>query len=166
MSGWFGSLPTAPAICGRCCAPTVAGSWVLVALTLANFSSPEAIAAGQFRFVAEGQDPNDVARYLDLGFPLAALLLNCEPRWPLAAAGAGLSAAGPGGRVAHRFARRLYGGVVALVGSGILLGRAHGRKVLAGTMALLRPSRCCGSLFRAEALRGWLRSASSFRAAI
>ena len=52
------------------------------ALTLANFSSPEAIAAGQIRFVAEGQDPNDVARYLDLGFPLAALLLNSEPRWP------------------------------------------------------------------------------------
>ena len=45
----------------------VAGAWMLAALTLANFSSAEAIAAGQIRFVAEGQDPNDVARYLDLG---------------------------------------------------------------------------------------------------
>ena len=37
--------------------------------------SPEAIAAGQIRFAAYGQDPNDVARFLDLGFPLAALLV-------------------------------------------------------------------------------------------
>ena len=59
----------------------VAGSWVLALLTLANFRSAEAIAAEQIRFVAEGQDPNDVARYLDLAFPLAALLLNGERRW-------------------------------------------------------------------------------------
>ena len=61
---------------------TVAGSWVLALLTLAAFSSPEAIAAGQVRFAAYGQDPNEVARFLDLGFPLAALLVNCERRWP------------------------------------------------------------------------------------
>ena len=60
----------------------VAGSWVLAILTLAAFSSPEAIAAGQIRFAAYGQDPNEVARFLDLGFPLAALLVNCERRWP------------------------------------------------------------------------------------
>ncbi len=60
---------------------TVAGSWVLALLTLAAFSSPEAIAAGQIRFAAYGQDPNEVARFLDLGFPLAALLVNCEQRW-------------------------------------------------------------------------------------
>ncbi len=30
----------------------VAGSWVLAVLTLANFASPEAIAAGQIRFAA------------------------------------------------------------------------------------------------------------------
>jgi O-antigen ligase len=60
----------------------VAGSWVLAALTLANFSSPEAMAAGQVRFAAYGQDPNDVARFLDLGFPLAALLAHSERRWP------------------------------------------------------------------------------------
>jgi O-antigen ligase len=61
----------------------IAGSWVLAILTLANFSSPEAIAEGQFRFAAYGQDPNDVARFLDLGFPLAALLVGCERRWLL-----------------------------------------------------------------------------------
>ena len=114
----------------------VAGSWVLVALTLANFSSPEAIAAGQFRFVAEGQDPNDVARYLDLGFPLAALLLNCEPRWPGRLLALGYL---PLGLVAV-FLTASRGGflaaVVALAGSAILLGRSHGRGVLAGTLAL------------------------------
>src|SRR5580698_6199178 len=51
----------------------VAGSWVLALLTLKNFTSAEMIAADQIRFVAEGQDPNDVARFLDLAFPLAAL---------------------------------------------------------------------------------------------
>src|SRR5260370_24009849 len=44
----------------------VAGSWVLAALTIANFASPD--SANQVRFAAEGQDPNDVARFLDLGF--------------------------------------------------------------------------------------------------
>jgi O-antigen ligase len=114
----------------------VAGSWVLVALTLASFSSPDAITAGQIRFVAEGQDPNDMARYLDLGFPLAALLLNCEPRWPgrllaLVYLPLGLVAvfltASRGGFIAA---------VVALAGCAILLGRSHPRGVLAGAFAL------------------------------
>jgi O-antigen ligase len=113
----------------------VAGSWVLVALTLANFSSPEAIA-GQIRFVAEGQDPNDVARYLDLGFPLAALLLNCEPRWPGRLLALGYL---PLGLVAV-FLTASRGGfiaaVVALAGCGILLARNHAKGVLAGAFAL------------------------------
>ena len=59
----------------------VAGCWVLALLTFADFSSASAVAAEQIRFVAQGQDPNDVARFLDLGFPLAALLFCTEPRW-------------------------------------------------------------------------------------
>jgi O-antigen ligase len=59
----------------------VAGCWVLTVLTVLNFASASAIAAEQIRFVAEGQDPNDVARFLDLGFPLAALLFVSETRW-------------------------------------------------------------------------------------
>jgi O-antigen ligase len=54
----------------------LAGSWVLVILTLANFVSSSA-GSDQARFVAIGQDPNDVARYIDFGFPLAALLFDC-----------------------------------------------------------------------------------------
>ena len=59
----------------------VAGSWVLAVLTLANFAPAEAVAE-QIRFAATGQDPNDVARFLNMGFPLAALLVNSERRWP------------------------------------------------------------------------------------
>src|SRR5271157_4383478 len=115
---------------------TVAGSWVLAALTLANFASPEAIAAGQIRFVAEGQDPNDAARYLDLGFPLAALLLNSESRWP-----ARLLALGylPLGLVAVLLTASREGfvaAVVALAGCALLLARSHARGVIAGILAL------------------------------
>jgi O-antigen ligase len=60
----------------------LAGSWVLAALTIADLSSAAALAAGQVRFAAVGQDPNDVARFLDLGFPIAALLLDWEPHLP------------------------------------------------------------------------------------
>jgi O-antigen ligase len=59
----------------------VAGCWVLAILTVLNYASAEAMATEQIRFVAEGQDPNDVARFLDLGFPLATLLFATERRW-------------------------------------------------------------------------------------
>jgi O-antigen ligase len=114
----------------------VAGSWVLALLTIAAFRSPEAIAAGQIRFAAFGQDPNDVARFLDLGFPLAALLFNSERRWPgrLLAFGflplglfAVLLTASRGGFLAA---------IVALTGSIILLTRGHAKRVSAGVFAL------------------------------
>jgi O-antigen ligase len=114
----------------------VAGSWLLALLTLSNFSSPEAIAAGQFRFVAEGQDPNDVARYLDLGFPLAALLLNCEPRWPARLLALGYLPLGLVAVVLTASRGGFLAAVVALAGCGILLARNHARGVLAGTLAL------------------------------
>ncbi len=109
----------------------IAGSWVLAALTVANFSSPEAVAAGQVRFAAYGQDPNDVARFLDLGFPLAALLLDSGSGWlqRLLAVGylplglvAVLLTASRGGFVAA---------VVALAGCAAVLVRGHAKAVLA-----------------------------------
>ena len=115
---------------------TVAGSWVLALLTFVNFATAEAIATGQIRFAASGQDPNDLARFLDLAFPLAALLLNSESRWPwrLLAAGylplgfvAVLLTASRGGFLAA---------VVALAGSGLLLAYGHRRRVLAVALAL------------------------------
>ena len=53
----------------------VAGSCVLALLTVAKLAVWGAGAA-QLRFAAYGQDPNDTARFLDLGFPAAAMLLT------------------------------------------------------------------------------------------
>jgi len=119
----------------------VAGSWVLALLTLANFRSAEAITAEQIRFVAEGQDPNDVARYLDLAFPLAALLLNGERRW-----GARLLAAGylPLGLAAVLLTASRGGFVaagLALAGCVWLLLRNRSRT--AGVAALAVPLLAC-----------------------
>jgi O-antigen ligase len=114
----------------------VAGSWVLALLTLANFRSAEAIAAGQIRFVAEGQDPNDVARFLDLALPLAALLLSSDRRvrWRFLALGYL-----PLGLVAVILTASRGGFLVALIalaGCALILARRHGRRVLAGFLAI------------------------------
>lgn len=120
----------------------VAGAWVLAALTLADFRSPEAIAAGQFRFAAYGQDPNDVARFLDLAFPLAALLGNSDAgpwlgsRWPERVLAWGYLPVGLVGVVLTASRGGFLAGVVALAGCGIILGRGHGRAVVLGIMAL------------------------------
>jgi O-antigen ligase len=113
----------------------VAGSWVLAVLTLASFATAEAIAE-QIRFAAAGQDPNDVARYVNLGFPLAALLVNSERRWPWRLLAAGYL---PLGLVAVLLTASRGGflaATVALVGSGILLAYGHPKRVLAGALAL------------------------------
>jgi O-antigen ligase len=114
----------------------VAGSWVLALLTLANFASLEAIAASQIRFAASGQDPNDVARFLDLGLPLAALLFRCEKGWAvrwmaLAFLPVGMTAvlltASRGGFIAA---------LVALAGSALVLGHGRAKAFATGTLAL------------------------------
>ena len=123
----------------------IAGTWVLAILTIVNFSSPEAIALGQYRFAAYGQDPNDVARFLDLGFPLAALLANsqagawpesCASVWPERVLAIGYL---PLGLVAVLLTASRGGflaALVALIGCALLLGRGHARAVLTGAFAL------------------------------
>lgn len=59
----------------------LAGSWVLALLTIVSFVLTDRSAGDLIRFVAAGQDPNDTGRYLDFGFPIAALLLDREERW-------------------------------------------------------------------------------------
>ncbi len=98
-----------------------------------NFASPA--TAGQVRFAAEGQDPNDVARFLDLGFPMAALLLHADQRrWgkalalgylPIGLAGVVLTASRGGLLVAS----------LAIVGCGLLLIRTHPRTIVGGLLA-------------------------------
>ena len=112
----------------------VAGSWVLAALTVASFGLHE--AADQVRFVAAGQDPNDVARFLNLGLPLAALLLDTEPnrtsRWmafsylPLGSLGVLLTASRAG----------FLAATLALIGCGVLLLRRHAGAVVAVAFSL------------------------------
>lgn len=114
----------------------VAGSWVLAVLTIANFASVEAIAADKIRFAATGQDPNDVARFLDLGFPLAALLINSETRWPSRLLALGYLPLGLIAMVLTASRGGFLAGVVALVGCGLLLSRSHPKEMLAGVFAL------------------------------
>lgn len=112
----------------------VAGSWVLAVLTIASLASPD--AATQVRFVAEGQDPNDVARFLDLGFPLTALLLDWESRlwWKLLALG--YLPAGLIGVLLTASRGGFLAAVVALGGCGLILLSRHSRTVVAGTLSL------------------------------
>ncbi len=135
----------------------VAGSWVLAALTLANFSSPQAIAAGQYRFAAYGQDPNDVARFLDLGFPLAALLANSESRWPQRLLAAGYL---PLGLVAVLLTASRGGflaALVALTGCAAILVRGHAKAVLA---ILFASPALAASLWRAIPIATFARLAT------
>jgi O-Antigen ligase len=112
----------------------VAGSLVLAALTVANLASPT--ADGQIRFVAEGQDPNDVARFLDLAFPMAALLFDGESGWWGRLPAIGYLPLGLAGVLLTASRGRVLAAVLALAGCTWLLVRRHRRNVLAGVLAL------------------------------
>jgi O-antigen ligase len=114
---------------------TVAGSWVLAALTVFAFRSPEAIA-GQIRFAAYGQDPNEVARFLDLGFPLAALLVHCERRWPLRLMAIGFLPLGVVAVLLTASRSGFLAALVALAGCFLILAHGHARRVAFGLFAL------------------------------
>jgi O-antigen ligase len=115
---------------------TVAGSWVLALLTLASFASAEAIASDQIRFASNGQDPNDLARFLDLAFPLAALLANSERRWPWRLLALGYLPLGFAAVLLTASREGFLAAVVALAGSCILLTAGHPKRLLAGALAL------------------------------
>lgn len=113
----------------------VAGSWVLALLTLAAFHAPGAVAAGQIRFTAYGEDPNDVARFLDLGFPLAALLVHSERRRVLRVLAAGYFPAGMVAVLLTASRSGFIAAVVALGGSLVILSREHARQIAAAVFA-------------------------------
>jgi O-antigen ligase len=136
----------------------VAGCWVLAILTWANYSSAGSVAAGQLtdqvRFAAEGQDPNDVARFLDLGFAPAALLFATETGWVTRALAIGYVPAGLLAVLLTASRGGFSGALAALLGSAILLvmWRPRGASmvfvglaVMAGTLFLFVPA---GSLDR------------------
>ncbi|HVZ85035.1 MAG TPA: O-antigen ligase family protein [Terracidiphilus sp.] len=113
----------------------LAGSWILAVLTLLNFAWLFAAGGAQIRFVAVGQDPNDAARYLDLAFPVVALLLNGKQGWFWRWASWGYLLVGP----LAVFLTASRGGVleaaIALGGSAWVLWRPHRRIVLAALYA-------------------------------
>jgi O-Antigen ligase len=111
----------------------IAGSWVLAVLTVASVSSAD---AAQIRFVAEGQDPNDVARFLDLGFPVSALLLDWEARWWWKLLALGYLPAGIVGVLLTASRGGFLAAVVALTGCGLLLLSRHRATVFAGALSI------------------------------
>ena len=113
----------------------LAGSWVLAILTLADFRSSDAFAAEQFRFAAYGQDPNDVARFLDLGFPLAALLADGNAGWVEKALALGYLPLGVVAVLLTASRGGFLAALVALAGCGAILVRGRQRAVVAGLAA-------------------------------
>lgn len=114
----------------------LAGSSVLALLTLANFARLNSIAANQVRFAASGQDPNDVARFLVLALPLAALLSRCE-KHPLNRSLA--FAFLPAGVLAVLLTGSRSGFIaltIALAGSAILLARGRAKAAASAILAL------------------------------
>jgi O-Antigen ligase len=114
----------------------LAGSWVLAILTIANFASLAAGSTDQIRFAAVGQDPNDVARFLDLGFPIAALLLDGRERWAGRWLAAGYLPLGFGCVLLTASRGGFLAAVVALAGCAVLLFRRYSKGILAGMLAL------------------------------
>ena len=112
----------------------VAGSWVLAALTLASLASPD--ASSQIRFVAEGQDPNDVARFLDLGLPLAALLLDAESHWAGKLLAFGYLPVGLLGVMLTASRGGFLAALVAIAGCTLLIARSHVRAAAAMALSL------------------------------
>jgi O-antigen ligase len=112
----------------------VAGSWVLAVLSIASFASLD--TAAQIRFVAEGQDPNDVARFLDLGFPLGALLLESERARLWKGIGLGYLPVGVIALLLTASRGGFLAAMVALAGCGLILARRHLRSVIAGAISL------------------------------
>ena len=112
------------------------GSWVLAILTIAAFLRMKGTDVDQIRFFATGQDPNDAARALGLGFPIAAVLLSLERSlldkvisalyFPVAFGAVLLTASRSGFMVA----------LIALAGCGVLWMRRNFLAVLAGIVGL------------------------------
>jgi O-antigen ligase len=114
----------------------LAGSWVLALFTVASFVWADPTAADQIRFVASGQDPNDTARFLDFGFPIAALLFDGRERWPERILAAGYFPIGLAGVLLTASRSGFLVAVVAAAGCGVLLLQRSPKAVLAGAFAL------------------------------
>ena len=114
----------------------LAGSWVLAILTAANFALSDPGSAEQIRFVAPGQDPNDVARYLALALPISALLLDGRERWPGRLLAAGYIPLGFASILLTASRSGLVLSLLALLGCGLILFQKNRWALLAGILLL------------------------------
>jgi O-antigen ligase len=110
----------------------LAGCWILAILTVVDFRSPDAQTALQFRFAAYGQDPNDVARFLDLGFPFAALFASAQSHWGDRLLGLGYLPLGIVGVLLTASRGGFLAAAVALAGCAALLSRGNPKAALTG----------------------------------
>ena len=112
------------------------GSIVLALLTVFNFTSvATAAVAQQTRFTASGQDPNDVARFLALVFPIAALLLAEDRRIAIRLLAAAYLPLGLLAVVLTASRGGFLGAIVALLAAFVLLARW--RPAAAASVAVL-----------------------------
>jgi O-antigen ligase len=112
----------------------VAGAGVLSVLTIGSFAFSS--GAGQVRFVSAGQDPNDVARFLDLAFPLAALLLGSESRLHGKLLAAAYIPAGILGVLLTASRSGSLAALISLAGCAVLLFYNHRRGFMLSLYAL------------------------------
>lgn len=114
----------------------LAGSWVLVLLTVADFAMHDPASSEQIRFVAAGQDPNDVARFIDLGLPVAALLLDGRERWPGKLLASLYIPLGFGSVLLTASRSGFVVAVITLAGCSVILSRRNAKALLAGSLVL------------------------------
>lgn len=108
----------------------LAGSGGLAILTIAGFVSSARAASEQVRFAAIGQDPNDVARMLAFGFPIAMLVaLGTSSRAERAVSLAHFPV-GFGAILLTASRSGLLLGLVALGGCGIAALRLHSKALM------------------------------------
>ena len=128
----------------------LAGSWVLAALTIASFAVAHVNSADQIRFSAFGQDPNDVARYIDLVFPLAALLALEEGKWPWRLLALGYFPIGLTAVVLTASRGGALVAVLALAGAALLFASRRPRLLAAGLIVFS----VCFALFALNVMGG------------
>lgn len=111
----------------------LAGTWIVAALTIAGFVSSAQLTPEQVRFAAIGQDPNDVARLLVFGFPVALMVAERGEKWleqmlclayfPVGFAAILLTASRAG----------LLLALAALAGCGVAVFRRHSKTIMVVT---------------------------------
>ena len=114
----------------------IAGSWVLAILTIANFVFGDPGSTEQIRFVAVGQDPNDVARFIDLGLPIAALLLDGKEKWPWRTLAAAYIPIGFACVLLTASRSGFLVAMIALAGCAVLFFQRNPRALLGGSLLL------------------------------